>query len=224
MPLPLTILCATRGEPRILPFLADFARLATACGGNLHLVADGEESAARLYWSADALSPQPTITEAPLGRVHTTMQTVVDNLDSDYLFFLDDDERVREPLVNWFVAGHYRAAPAWTFRRAWLWPDVDQYIATESHWPDWQYRLAARPLVTVPTVIHGGWIARNGAKPQVAPSAIEHHKLIIRTRKERQADMARYDAISPGAGSGFHLQYDPDDRGLTTRYLHDGDE
>jgi len=214
MPSPLTILCTTRGEERILPFLLDMQMLAERILASFVLIADGRLARDRLLDSLPMVSDVTIVVAGSAGR-HVTVAEYVAGCRSDYCVFLDDDERVTPALELWLEVGSYRASPTWLLPRAWLYPTRDQYITSAPHWPDYQHRVGQTAVITVPTAIHGGWIARD-RKPALAPDicALEHHKLLLRSREEREATMREYEAVRHGAGQPrFYL---PEERAITT--------
>lgn len=200
MSVPLAIVCATRGEPLIEPFLLDFQRLAARLGGSLTLVADGPDA-------RDRLADLPVVTDRPLSiylathGVHLTVGELVEHSTAEYLLFLDDDERVTPAFERWILAREHHHAATWLLARAWLWPNASTHISSQPHWPDYQHRLGRPSAITVPTRIHGGWIAR-GNKPSIAPIevAIEHYKLLLRSQESREATVRAYEAVAHGAG------------------------
>lgn len=197
MPAPLAILCATRGERVVRPFLQAMVELATACDAVLRFVADGEDAVIGLRVGGFSRFIQPV---ASGDSRHGVMQWVADSIAADYILFLDDDECCSPTLRTWLVTRQYPAAPLWWLRRAWLWKSLQQRLADRKHWPDLQLRLGRRDQITIPTTLHAGWIARAGRTPLVAPGALEHHKFLIRSLTACAADVAVYEAQRPRFG------------------------
>lgn len=193
------MLCATRAEACVRPFLAEMGPLAKACGGRFGVVLDGAESAER--WKQLGLRAYQFVAE---DGVHQAMQQVVSECRTEYILILDDDERCTMRLANWLIGKHYQSAPFWYVPRAWLYQDRHHFISSKKHWPNHALRIGAQEAITVLTgPIHAGWMAGPGAK-EICPYAIEHHKLLIRSLAERKDTVAKYEAIKPGAGMPNH--------------------
>ena len=197
----LTILCATRGEDRILPFLRHHQQVAQACGATYRIIADGTESFARLA-DSDLVN---TVCLLALEGVHQAMQVAVDAADTDYVCVLDDDETCTPGLIRWLQQRTYKTSHLWSLPRAWLWGNTETFLSGVKHWPDYQTRLSLRVAAYVPMRIHGGWFDGHGTH---CPYAIEHHKLLIRSREEREATVRSYEAVQ--AGAGMPKQYLPE--------------
>jgi hypothetical protein len=73
-------------------------------------------------------------------------------------------------------------------------------LKTPQLWPDAQTRLSIRAKAGGRDVIHSGSPHGGG---EMAPVLIEHHVFLVRSREEREAKVARYDAIAQGAGTSF---------------------
>ena len=118
----------------------------------------------------------------------------------DWVLRLDDDETISMALFQWLQSDGYIQAGSqlYAFPRVYFYPDVHHFLVNDGVYPDLQTRLGKRDLMTGYNYIHAGNPHGTGT---VAPYAIEHHKLLVRTREEREAIAARYESIRPGAGS-----------------------
>lgn len=194
----LSVLCATRAEAVVRPFLAEMGPLAKACGGRFGVVLDGSESYER--WKDLGLSAHTIIAQ---DGVHLAMQDTVNECPTEYVLILDDDERCPQALSEWLQQRQYETADCWYISRAWLYPDRQHYITSPKHYPNFTARIGRTSGVVVPTQIHAGWIAKF---PETAfcPHSLEHHKLLIRTLEERQATVQRYESIKKDAGMPGH--------------------
>ena len=202
----LSILCVTRVEPHVAPFLDAMLTLAKHCDAEFVVAADGFEAFERL------LAIRPLADDAELACVHSRgyVESVLDyaleSVRGDWVLRLDDDERVNGPLGEWLEERAFVRDPLWSFRRLNLWGDADHALETELLWPDPQTRLSVRELAGGRRSIHvasphglGSWAPR--------PCALEHHKFLVKTLDERRAIATRYEAIEPGTGSGVFLPF-----------------
>lgn len=204
----LSIHCATRGEPHAWPFLSAMADLAQRCAGVFIITADGEEAFDRVIRSGIRVE----LVNRSEGHLHQIVGDLVAAQRSEYMLCLDDDERCTEKLEHWLVGERYRTQPMWRFPRAWLWQDATHFLAKKPHWPDHQTRLGRTDSVYVPTRIHAGWL-RGNHLVSTCPHAIEHHKLLIRTKEDRERAVEEYESIRLGAGKPEY--YLPENRETT---------
>lgn len=194
----LSVLCATQAEACARPFLAEMRPLAHACGGRFQVVLDRSESYER--WTTLGLKGDCVVAQ---DGVHQAMQELIGQCASDYALILDDDERCTPALAEWLREGRYEDADFWYIQRAWLYHDTKHYISSAKHWPNPALRIGRPARVHVPRAIHAGWMDGPGTRA-TAPYAMEHHKLLIRSFEERQATVARYEAIRRDAGMPSH--------------------
>lgn len=199
----LSVFCATRAEPHTPPFLSAMRDVADACHGAFVVVADGAEAVHRV----EEMSVWPDQIVPAIQGIHQTMEDAIHRCTDDYVFCLDDDECCTHALVDWLTEERYRDADLWDVPRAWLYPDAQHHITGRKHWPNYDLRIGRQSIVSVPRVIHGGWLQGTGMR-WPAPFAIEHHKLLIRSLEERVETVARYEAIKVGAG--IPKQYVPE--------------
>lgn len=128
------------------------------------------------------------------------LDAAVAECDDGYILRLDDDELPTPQMVEWMRDRRFEEADHWAFPRLNLYPDDRHYLA--SIWPDLQTRLSIKAMSGGRTRVHAGSPFGTG---RVAPVAIEHHKFLVRSLAERLALVERYDAILPGAGTGFRV-------------------
>lgn len=204
----LSIVCVTRVDDAVVPLLRKMAAAATALRAEFVVGADGPGARERL--DAAAIRPDVTILVETAGLQEHAQDDVIRSASGRYILRLDDDEEISSGLFDWLERGNYRAADNWSFRRAWLYPTADRFIASAPHWPDLQVRLSVSEKAAGwhsgihPACPHGpGVIATHSA-------VIEHHKLLIRSTEERRKQVKFYNKISPGAG--LPIFYLPEDR------------
>jgi len=176
----LTVLCVTAGREYAWPFVEEMEQL----GRDLQapfVIYDGLEA----------------------GYLEACLDRAVRGCADGYILRLDDDERVSHEMWVWLMERRYRTAEHWSFPRANLYPD-DRHRLGGRFWPDFQTRLSVKALSGGRHRIHTGSPFGAG---QVAPVVIEHHKLLVRSLEERQAQAAWYDRIKAGAGTS--LTYGP---------------
>lgn len=130
--------------------------------------------------------------------VESVLEGAVAACHGEYILRLDDDERMNEPMWQWLYAERFREQDHWKFDRAHLWQDEQHYITEPHLWPDQQTRLSTKLKAGGRKTIHAGSPHGGGA---LAPGCvIEHHVFLVRSREEREAKLARYNQIHPGAG------------------------
>ena len=118
----------------------------------------------------------------------------------DWVLRLDDDETASPALKKWLVRGAFLSGRSalYAFPRVYLWPDAQNIIVNDGMYPDLQTRLGTKKYMLGVNHVHAGNPNGTGV---VVPYAIEHHKLLVRSREEREEIAARYESLRPGAGS-----------------------
>ena len=187
----LSILCVTEGRAHAHKFVTTMALHATRLHARLVLAVDGEPKP----WM-----PANTVKVRSTGCIESVLDEAVNACPDGYVLRLDDDEQMSAEMRAWLANGSYRDADHWAFPRLNLWPDVHHYISNQPLYPDLQTRLSVKEKSGGRTQVHVGSPYGTG---QVAPCAIEHHKFLVRPLHEREALIARYDRIQPGAGADF---------------------
>lgn len=119
----------------------------------------------------------------------------------DWVLRLDDDELVSEALEVWLSKKRYETGNLFAFPRIYLYPDDQHYLTNPGMYPDLQTRLGRKSLMFGVNYVHAGNPNGTGT---VIPYAIEHHNLLVKTRAEREAILARYESLRPGAGTVSH--------------------
>ena len=199
----LSVLCVSRGASFALPFVQAHDGLARRLGAEFVLVADGDAAADRLRTIAE-----PRLTVHSRGYLESVLEEALGACHGEYVLRLDDDETVSEELERWLRACCHLAGDHWKFPRAWLWRDARQFLAMPPFWPDDQTRLSVRAKAGGRSFIHAGSPFGGG---EAAPGAIEHHAFLVKRREEREALVAHYDRVQPGAGSAFRGFYLPEE-------------
>lgn len=190
----LSILCVTGCGHHSGPFLLHFADLANRLDAQLVLAVDNADEPAEL---AHNTTVYPVCTD---GYIESVLDDAVDACPDGYVLRLDDDEKANPALIDWLERRAYREADHWAFPRMHLWGDEQHYILNPPLWPDLQTRLSVKAMAGGRDRIHVGSPHGTG---RVADCAIEHHKFLVRDLPEREALLAKYEALQPGAGANF---------------------
>jgi len=196
----LSILCVTNNQhPYVTRFVLALHRLATTLGAELVLGLDRERAQ-----RAEFRSLATVAIDLQADKLQEdVLDQAVDACRGAYILRLDDDEMVSPALENWLMGGSWAAgyARVYAFPRVYLWPDPEHILTNEGMYPDLQTRLGKRECMKGVNYIHAGNPCGTG---QVIPFAIEHHNLLVKTRAEREATLARYESIRAGAGTIPH--------------------
>lgn len=188
----LSILCITRLGSHAEPFLRDMQALADRLDAELVLGIDGY-----LLPIDPELAPHATrLALKSCGYIESVLDEAISVCSGEYVLRLDDDERVSPEMVTWLKAQDYFDTDHWAFPRMHLWPDERRYITNPPLWPDLQTRLSVKDKSGGRRQIHAGSPFGTG---RIAEVAIEHHKFLVRDRAEREALLAEYKALMPGA-------------------------
>lgn len=187
----LSILCVTNAEPHAGSFLLRMSRLARLLDAEFVIGLDGE----RAHKSGFNMWCTKTINLNGAGYIESVLDEAVNNCAGDFIFRLDDDEAASPALGKWLLSGAYKDADVWCFPRVYLWKDDQHYIP--ELFPDVQTRLTTKGKAGGRNVIHSGSPYGTG---RIAPYAIEHHKLLVKTIEERERILDHYETIQVGAG------------------------
>lgn len=212
----LSLMTVTRAEPYALPFLRALTSLARDLGAQFIIGCDN--NAKGVLREDDGIGGL-AIPVTSNGCIESVHDDVLSYCDAKYVLRLDDDERVSHAMCMWLANKEFTAAPHWKFPRANLWGAPNRYIVNPPLWPDHQTRLSVYHMAGGRNTIHCGSPYGGG---QEAPVVLEHHKFLVKTADERRAIAARYDAISPGAGScmlAFSVPEDHFTNGIVTAPL-----
>jgi len=190
----LSILCVTRGDDAVLPFIDRMCRDALDLGAEILVCVDGEPT--RVLLALVGSRQLHRVQSA--GYIESVLDEAVAYCRGEYVLRLDDDERISPALLGWLNGEHYLGADHWAFPRANLWGDSGSVLVNPPLWPDLQTRLSIKPKAGGRYGVHDGSPFGTG---RVAPAVIEHHKYLIKGRAEREAQAARYDALRAGAGT-----------------------
>jgi len=195
----LSIVCVTRAEPAVLPLLRGMRALANELSAELVVGLDNWD---KMALPGDAW-PDVLLRVRANGYQETVQDLVIGKACGAYVLLLDDDEELSPRAAAWLRSGGYLEHDHWCFARAWLWGDYRHYLSGAPHWPDHQTRLSVAAKAQGHRGLHPVGPYGPGA---AAPGAILHHKLLLRSRAEREEQCRHYDAIQPGAGMrAFYL-------------------
>jgi len=188
----LSICCLTQCKPHSHKFLIAMRYLADYLDAEFVLGADGCEEIAREY--TDRVIPVKS-----KGYLESVLQEVLDFCTGDYIFRLDDDERVSNSLFNWFCDTPL-TSPTYSFRRLELYGDDQHYLAHQSLYPSVSPRLSTRQYAICKDNIHGHFVPYG----EVVEQPILHYKFLIKTYEERLEIANRYESIAKNAGLGSY--------------------
>ena len=185
----LSIVCVTKCEAHVEPFLANIVRLA----GHLD---------AEMVFGLDGTSPHQSLVQGSssivvpvFGRfLEEMIDPALDAASGRFILRLDDDERCSDEMVKWLESGVYTNHDSWFFPRVHLWPTRDSVITSLPYFPDFQGRLTTKEKAYRAPTIHAG-------SPYAsfrAPCYMEHHNLLTKTKEQRRELTARYHTIIHG--------------------------
>ena len=202
----LSLLCVTKAEPHAKRFLAEMLDLGRQLEAEVIFAADGVAAMGQIVaWGLPVLSMRGVVSK---GYLESVLDEAVEFCSRDYVLRLDDDEGCSKAMVRWLTNRAYESGNHWKFDRVHLWGDCRTALVTPQLYPDAQTRLSVKRLAGGRSVIHAGSPHGGGL---VAPCAIEHHKLLVKTLEERRAIVRRYDLVNPGSGTSFAAFSVPED-------------
>lgn len=195
----LSILCVTKAEPAVLPFLNRLAEDCHNLGAEWVLVADGSQafktlSGEKVFGHGGILARVQSS-----GFIESVLDDALSQTSGDYILRIDDDEAISHLMFKWLLNSEYADAPHWKFPRAHMWHD-GTFLSNLPLWPDHQTRLSVRAMSSGRGLIHCGSPFGGG---ELAPVYLEHHKFLAKPLPDRQAIVRRYDSIQQGAGQNF---------------------
>lgn len=195
----LSILVVTQAEPHTWSFLRAIDTRLAALNAELVVAVD---CPIRGFMPGELLSGDwhrlNWVQVQSRGYIESVLDQALMSCTGEYVLRLDDDEALTPTAWDFLAEEGYRAHPHWKFDRYNLWGDVRHYIPTPPLFPDHQTRLSKRELAGGRCVIHCGSPFGGG---EVAPGGILHHRFLIRPYEQRAAIAAKYDGVSPGAGT-----------------------
>lgn len=190
-----SILTVTQGEPYSARFLRHFRVIA-------------DMLSAEFVVAHDRCGPPPCDADRYLpvqssGAIEDVLVQAHAACSGDYVLRLDDDETLSPQAVLSLAEWRSQASDsrAYALPRANLWGDQWHAIKSGHLFPDFQVRLMPRGREQR-TRVHEGLAA-----DALLPGMILHHKFLLKTREERRAIAARYEAKQAGCGSGHYLQF-----------------
>lgn len=199
----LSILCITKCEPHAERFIMAMRDVAVDCNAEVVIGFDYTGGP----WPMKATSATGRMRCFQIcsdGHIESVLDQMIAVCSGDYVLRLDDDERVTVGMAEWLRTRQYQTGEHWALPRMNLWGDERHYIANPPLWPDLQTRLSVKAKAGGRAGVHDGSPFGTGT---VAPVAMEHHKFLIRSRDEREAQAAHYESLRPGAGSGHYLAF-----------------
>jgi hypothetical protein len=204
----ITILCVTNGNGNHIPiFLEQMRRNADVLDAYLLIGTDGEHGyRAAIDANADMIAPVRSN-----GYLESILDIVMDQVKTQYVLRLDDDEKLSPDLLAWLKQGKYKKFEIITFPRANMWGDEQHFLSEYPWWMDEQTRLGKTELMTGRSEIHQGNPYGAGI---IVPYVLEHHKFLVRSYEERRRIAEQYEQVKSGAGLGEYLPYNlPEDTG-----------
>ena len=180
----MSIVTVTDAQPRTEAFLLHMRELADDLGAELVIGYDTRKGVANMM-RAHEYSDLTVIVKSD-GYLESILQDVIDSATGTWILRLDDDEMVTPAMWQWLKDRKYQDGESqiWSFPEATLWPTTMSFISSYPFWPDSHPRLQTWRFAIWDKTPHGG--AKHGPG-LVAPVAIAHHKLLIKTIEERRA-------------------------------------
>ena len=197
----LSILCVTRAEPFALPFLRALSDAAEVLEAEYVLLLDAVP-ASRPFGYAPETADYQIRRVRSAGYIESVLDEGVGCCNGTYVLRVDDDERISPALLQWLEGRCYEGADHWAFPRANLWGDERSVLVNPPLWPDLQTRLSVKSKAGGRHGVHDGSPYGTGT---IAPVVIEHHKYLVKSRAEREAQARGYDALRSGAGTAPHF-------------------
>jgi hypothetical protein len=179
----MSIVTVTTGEPRAEAFLLHMRHLADDLGAEFVIGYDTRYGSGGMEL-AHKYSDLTVIIKSK-GYIESVLQDVIDAATGTWILRLDDDEMTTPAMWKWLKDKKYETGEtqSWGFAEATLWPTTMTFISSYPFWPDvhprlqtWKYAKWGRAPHSGPT--HGPGL--------VAPVAIAHHKLLIKSIEERR--------------------------------------
>jgi hypothetical protein len=154
--------------------------------------------------------------EAP--RVEDLIEKFKALVNTPWILRIDDDECPSRELVEWIMAsGCDFDQESVSFPRRWLrFSSANKLeFAASASWDqkgeDRQFRLYCKDTVNYINDIHTPGFLMSGFVQAPSNAVIYHFDWIIRSKSERLAKVAKYDAQRSGMGSSFVKYYIPED-------------
>ena len=190
----LSILCVTNGKPYSGRFIEQMYADAHEIGATMVLGLDGETAQNAGYPCDRSINLETT------GVLEDVHDKAVEFCSTDWVLRVDDDERISPALLRWLKDGGYIKAKyaLYAFPRVYMWDDDKHILTNDGMWPDLQTRLGLKQFMFGYTYVHAGNPNGTGA---IAPYALEHHNLLVKSRSEREAIAKLYESKQPGAGT-----------------------
>ena len=212
----LNILCVTNGDTHAERFVKTMREQADLLGAELVLGLDGKAARGLGQYADTAINLKSA------GYLESVLEQAIGACKGEYIFRLDDDERISPALLDWLESGEYAGGDVYAFPRPYLIGD-ERHMVVELY-PDLQTRLTTRAKAGGRAAIHQGSPYGTG---RIIPYAIEHHKLLVKTLKQREEIARRYESVRTGAGySDIYGMYNLPERyiaGMTVAEYTDGD-
>lgn len=187
----LTFICITKAEVFAYPYLRSLKSVKDALGANLLIGIDNSEIPEYIEEYADQI-----VFLRSAGYIESVLDEVIKEVQTEYVFRIDDDERLSASLFDWLESGEYRSENIFSFIRCNMWTP-HSFITESPLFPDCQTRLTKKDLSLGVHRIHAG--NPNGAG-KIIPYALIHDKFNVKSYKERRAIADRYEAIQKGSG------------------------
>lgn len=179
----MSIVTVTPAKPNSEAFLLHMRHLADDLGAELVIGYDTRYGIAGMEL-AHKYSDLTVLVKSK-GYIESVLQDVIDASNGTWILRLDDDEMVTPAMWQWLKDRKYdtKETQSWGFAEATLWPTTMTFISSHPFWPDvhprlqtWKYAKWGRAPHSGPT--HGPGL--------IAPAAIAHHKLLVKSLDERR--------------------------------------
>jgi len=198
----LSIICVTKGEKRIYPYLEKMHRHASILGAEFIIALDMTFANLNDFTYLQKLSPVIMLVHSK-GYIESVLDTALKGTKGQWTLRLDDDEEMSYAMVRWLLARQFLTSDAWQFPSAALWPNPRYFITTPPLWPDAHLRLVTWDDTEWKDEVHAG----ASISSKMAPVSILHHKYLLKSYHERKVIARNYDKIKLGAGTGVHKPF-----------------
>ncbi len=187
---PLSIVTVTTAQPRTEAFLSHMRDLSDDLGAELVIGYDTLYGLSGMEL-AQKYADMMCVVKSK-GYLESVLQDVIDSAGGIWILRLDDDEMVTPAMWKWLKDKEYESGKSqiWSFPEATLFPSTMSFISDFPFWPDVHPRLQTWRYAQWARTPHGG--AKHGPGV-IAPVAIAHHKLLVKTIEERRAIWERRD-------------------------------
>jgi glycosyltransferase involved in cell wall biosynthesis len=147
-----------------------------------------------------------TLNMAVGGSYEHALNVAVDTLNTDWVFYLHDDELVNRTFID-RLPRMMNEERAWKFPHYNLWPDARHYISSSPHYLDAQLRLIPRAM----WIANSGWPEHVHASPAwptlISTCHIWHYKFLLKSQFMRAQRLATWSTMYPPAANAHYRAF-----------------